>query len=91
MRANLTNISTSALAGAQVINKCRLLTGPANLHPGPFHFTPVMPTGRNFGRNTQKWPHKNLSGLKKLRPIRHQKPGENGRKVAGKNFRNTET
>jgi hypothetical protein len=29
---------------------------------------PVLPTGRNFGRKTQKWPHKNLSGREKLRP-----------------------
>jgi hypothetical protein len=28
----------------------------------------VLPTGRNFGRKTQKWPHKNLSGRKKQRP-----------------------
>jgi hypothetical protein len=24
----------------------------------------VLPTGRNFGRKTQMWPHKNLSGRK---------------------------
>jgi hypothetical protein len=29
---------------------------------------PGLPTGRNFGRKTQKWPHKNLSGRKKQRP-----------------------
>jgi hypothetical protein len=28
----------------------------------------VLPTGQNFGRKTQKWPHKNLSGRKKWRP-----------------------
>jgi hypothetical protein len=28
----------------------------------------MLPTGRNFGRKTKKWPHKNLSGRKKLRP-----------------------
>jgi hypothetical protein len=28
----------------------------------------VLPTGRNFGRKTQKWPHKNLSGRNNLRP-----------------------
>jgi hypothetical protein len=28
----------------------------------------VLPTGRNFGRKTQKWPHKNLNGRKNLRP-----------------------
>jgi hypothetical protein len=27
----------------------------------------VLPTGRNFGRKTQKWPHKNTSGWKKQR------------------------
>jgi hypothetical protein len=29
----------------------------------------VLPTGQNFGRRTQKWPHKNLSGRKKQRLI----------------------
>jgi hypothetical protein len=29
---------------------------------------PVLPTGRNFGRKTQKWPFKYLSGRKKQRP-----------------------
>jgi hypothetical protein len=29
---------------------------------------PVLPTGRDFGRKRQKWPHKNLSGRKKQRP-----------------------
>jgi hypothetical protein len=24
----------------------------------------VLPTGRNFGRKTQKWPHKNINGRK---------------------------
>jgi hypothetical protein len=28
----------------------------------------VLPTGRNIGRKTQKWPHKNISGRKNLRP-----------------------
>jgi hypothetical protein len=28
----------------------------------------VLPTGRNFGRKTQKWPHKNMSGRKNPRP-----------------------
>jgi hypothetical protein len=28
----------------------------------------VLPTGRYFGRKTQKWPHKNLSGRKNPRP-----------------------
>jgi hypothetical protein len=27
-----------------------------------------LPTGRNFGRKTQKWPNKNLSGWKRQRP-----------------------
>jgi hypothetical protein len=27
----------------------------------------VLPTGRNFSRKTQKWPHKNLNGRKKWR------------------------
>jgi hypothetical protein len=30
---------------------------------------PVLPTGRNFGRKTQKWPHKHISGRKNLLPI----------------------
>jgi hypothetical protein len=28
---------------------------------------PVLPTGRNFGRKTLKWPHKNMSGWKNPR------------------------
>jgi hypothetical protein len=28
----------------------------------------VLPTGRNFGRKTQKWPHKNVSGRKNPLP-----------------------
>jgi hypothetical protein len=28
----------------------------------------VLPTGRNFGRKTQKWPPKNISGRKNQRP-----------------------
>jgi hypothetical protein len=28
----------------------------------------VLPNGRNFGRKTQKWPHKNFNGRKNLRP-----------------------
>jgi hypothetical protein len=31
-------------------------------------FQSVLPTGRNFGRKMQKWPHKNLSGRNNLRP-----------------------
>jgi hypothetical protein len=27
----------------------------------------VLPTGRNFGRKKQKWPHKNISGRKNPR------------------------
>jgi hypothetical protein len=42
----------------------------------------VLPTGRNFCRRTQKWPEKNTSGRRKLRPILHQKGGKSGRKVA---------
>jgi hypothetical protein len=29
---------------------------------------PVLPTGRNFCRKTQKWPQKNISGRENLRP-----------------------
>jgi hypothetical protein len=29
---------------------------------------PVLPTGRNFGRKTQNWPPKNISGWKNQRP-----------------------
>jgi hypothetical protein len=29
---------------------------------------PVLPTGRNVGRKTQKWPYKNISGRKNPRP-----------------------
>jgi hypothetical protein len=28
----------------------------------------VLPTGRNFCRKTQKWPHKNLSGRENPQP-----------------------
>jgi hypothetical protein len=28
----------------------------------------VFPTGRNFGRKTQKWPHKNMSSRENPRP-----------------------
>jgi hypothetical protein len=35
---------------------------------GSWQSAAVLPTGRNFGRKTQKWPHKNLSGRNNLRP-----------------------
>jgi hypothetical protein len=33
----------------------------------------VLPTGRYFGRRTQKRPEKNISGREKVRPILHRK------------------
>jgi hypothetical protein len=56
----------------------RLLGGtPSQNLPSPSHLRrlmdggmghPVLPTGRNFGRKTQKWPYKNMSGRKNSRP-----------------------
>jgi hypothetical protein len=42
---------------------------------------PVLPTGRNFGRKTQKSPYKNLSGRKKQR-LNFSDFSKNARKVA---------
>jgi hypothetical protein len=40
----------------------------------------VLPTGRNFGRKIQKWPHQNLSGRKSPHPDLADF-SRNGRKV----------
>jgi hypothetical protein len=41
----------------------------------------VLPTGQNFGRKTQKWPYKNLSGRKKTAEF-FADFSKNSRKVA---------
>jgi hypothetical protein len=42
----------------------------------------VLPTGRNFGRKTQKWPHNNMSGRKKFAAEFFEDFTKSGRKVA---------
>jgi hypothetical protein len=38
------------------------------LTPSSLGARSVLPTGRYFGRKTQYWPNKNLSGRKNMRP-----------------------